>query len=740
MRNSLVISGLLAVLHLICGAAAAAEGMGDRNFAVLEPGMDEETLVQRAVEVHPSPRQLAWQELEFIAFIHFGVNAFTNREWGDGKEDPAIFDPSDFDAKQWVDVCKSAGMKALILTCKHHDGFCLWPSRYTEHSVKKSPWKNGAGDLVREVSDACRAGGIGFGVYLSPWDRNQPCYGDSPRYNAYFTNQLRELLTQYGEVSEVWFDGACGEGPNGKRQVYDWPAYFAVVRELQPDAVISIVGPDIRWCGNEAGRTRESEWSVVPMARPDDGTAKTIAEGGDPAWRGMGASGSDDDLGSRERIRDAWGLMWYPSQVNTSIRPGWFYHPEEDDRVKSLEHLLDVYYGSVGGNAQFLLNFPPDRRGRIHENDAARMTELGKVLGATFEDNLAASAETTASALRGNGPDYAASNTVDDNPHSYWMTDDGVMEASIELDLGGPATFNRAMLQEHIALGQRIEAHALDVWTGSEWKEIAASTVVGYKRLLRFEAVTANRVRLRIIQSRVCPTLSHFGLYLAPTIQKTPAIARDSEGTVTITAQPGETITYRLAGWEPDAPARSYSGPFPLPEGGTLKVSALPPADGKYLDLGAPLAVDAQFGLARSKLKVHYASSEQSKKRAADLAIDGDADTFWHTARDLEPPPEGHELVLDLGKPYPVAGLTYLPRQDMAKGRVVEYAFYVGNDPKRWPPAALRGAFGNMENNPVLRSLRLEKPATGRYVRFVGQSSVGEKPYISLAELEILVR
>jgi alpha-L-fucosidase len=482
------------------------------NSVALSPDDSPETIVAKAAHIVPSDRQRAWQQLEFIAFIHFGVNAFTDREWGEGTEDPSIFNPVDFDAHQWAQACVDAGMGGLILTAKHHDGFCLWPSKYTDHSVKSSPWRGGQGDLVGEVAAACREAGLKFGVYLSPWDRHEKTYGDSPVYNEYFRNQLRELLSNYGEISEVWFDGACGEGPNGKRQEYDFASFYAVVRELQPNAVISVCGPDVRWCGNEAGQTRESEWSVVPV----------------------NLGGDTQDLGSRARLEEAAKqgveIKWYPSQVNTSIRPGWFYHASQDTMVKPLKHLLDVYYGSVGGNAQFLLNLPPGPNGLIHPNDVNRLRDLGNVLRATFEKNLAQGATATASATRDGS---AAANTVDGNPETYWATDDGVTEASIEYDLGAPRTFNRAMVQEYIPRGQRVEAFALDAWDGQAWQTVAESTTIGYKRLLRFDDVTAQKVRLRITQSRVCPQIANFGLFREPPMVSAPDIERGEDGRVT---------------------------------------------------------------------------------------------------------------------------------------------------------------------------------------------------------------
>jgi len=502
----IVICALLTVLLSPVLPSAQAGGVD------ISPADTTSRLAEKAARVVPSSRQVSWQALEFQAFVHFGMNTFTDREWGLGTEDPKLFNPTDFDAAQWIEAVKAAGMKGVIVTAKHHDGLCLWPSRYTEHSVKNSPWKGGHGDVVGEVAAACRKAGLKFGVYLSPWDRHEPSYGDSQRYNEHFKNQLRELLTGYGEISEVWFDGACAEGPNGKRQVYDWAGYWGLIRELQPGAAISIMGPDARWIGNEAGVTRESEWSVIPVARMD-----SLPDEKDPG----GIAGLDamaEDLGSLKAIetvaKKGGRLIWYPGQVDVSIRPGWFYHAAEDMKVKTLDHLLEIYYTSVGGNAQLLLNIPPDKRGRIHENDARRLKEMGDALRATFAVNLAAGAAAAAAPERKAGGAFPAAMTLDGDPSTGWEPDDGVTDAAIVYEFGGPRTFNVAKVQENIQKGQRIESFALDAWDGKGWKEVARGTTIGWKRLLRFPTLTASKARLRILGSRLEPTVSEFGLYL----------------------------------------------------------------------------------------------------------------------------------------------------------------------------------------------------------------------------------
>jgi len=427
----------------------------------------------------PTKEQLAWQEAELILFLHFGMNTFTNREWGDGKEDPKQFHPTAFDARQWARVAKETGFKWMILTAKHHDGFCLWPSAQTEHSVRSSAWRDGKGDVVGEVVRACRESGLRFGFYLSPWDRHEPRYADDQAYDGYFRAQLTELLTGYGDIAEVWFDGAGGEG-----HVYDFPSYYDAVRRLMPGALIAICGPDVRWVGNESGVARETEWSVQPA---------------NPAFH-----------------RGAERNVWYPAECDVSIRPGWFWHPEQDSQVKSLDHLLDIYYKSVGRNSLLLLNVPPNDKGLIPDPDIARLREWRRVLDETFAIDFAIGKGATASNVRGKDPAFDAVKAIDGDAKTYWATDDGVTEASIELDLGCPVSFNVTRVEEAIALGQRVEAYRIEAFTDGAWKAIAKGTTIGRKKLDRVGPVSATRVRLVIEKARACPAIRAFGLHLAP--------------------------------------------------------------------------------------------------------------------------------------------------------------------------------------------------------------------------------
>lgn len=505
-------------------------------------------VVEAAVAAKPHPRQLAWHEDEFIAFVHFGPNTFTGREWGDGKEDPRLFDPSDLDTDSWCATLRAAGMQKIILTAKHHDGFCLWPSRYTTHSVASSPWRAGSGDVVRELATSCKKFGLRLGIYLSPADLYQieaaeGLYGNLsayrerriPRvvearpfareasfrfvvddYNEYFLNQLFELLTDYGPIHEVWLDGATPKSKGGQR--YSYSAWYALIRALQPEAVIFGRGPDVRWCGNEAGATRESEWNVVCVPHPLE----------EHDWPDL----TDDDLGSREALAQGLArgnvLHYYPAETNTSLRHGWFWR-DEQQHVKTAADILDIWYRSVGGNSVFLLNVPPDRRGRFSPRDVRVLEEVGRVLRSSFACNLALRSEDgrhregvrvhASSALPGFGASLALDVRGDASADlaTSWKPMLGDAKVPVwRIDFDEDVHFDRVVLQEDIGRhSQRIERFAVDVREhGSEaWQEVASATTVGYKRILRLEPQRARSVRVRFLASRREPTLAHFGLF-----------------------------------------------------------------------------------------------------------------------------------------------------------------------------------------------------------------------------------
>ncbi len=474
-------------------------------------GIEEDIRLIKAV---PSKRQLTYEKMEFFCFIHFTVNTFTGSEWGDGKEDVSIFNPTELDARQWVKTAKDAGMKGLILTCKHHDGFCLWPSKYTEHSVKNSPYKNGKGDIVREVSEACKEFGLKFGIYLSPWDRNNSSYGKGKEYDDYYVNQLTELLTEYGELYTIWLDGACGEGANGKVQKYDWNRYYKVMRELQPNAVISISGPDVRWCGNEAGEVRESEWSVVAKDMTDPSITAELSQHEDnEEFRDRPLDETQSDLGSRERLKNEKELVWYPAETDVSIRPGWFYHEEEDDKVRSFENLKDIYLKSVGGNTTLLLNIPPMKNGKIHEKDMAILKRLGEFINDTFKNNLLKNALITTVPehdCRGNSPDMMRT----DDYNTYFMNKEGENKLLIEIKFDECKKLNYLVLKEAITFSQRVEKFNVyfNDESGNKIK-IFEGTTIGYKRIIDLKGTKTDNLTIEIEDSRVAPVMSFVGVY-----------------------------------------------------------------------------------------------------------------------------------------------------------------------------------------------------------------------------------
>ncbi|MDE7412126.1 MAG: alpha-L-fucosidase [Paramuribaculum sp.] len=407
-------------------------------------GSTPEQKIELASKVVPDERQKAWQDRELTAFLHFGINTFTGREWGDGKESPALFTPDALDTDQWVKTLSDAGFKMVIITAKHHDGFCLWPTATTDHSVASSPWREGQGDVIAELRKSCDKYDMKLGIYLSPWDRNASCYGDSPRYNDMFVAQLTELLSNYGKIDEVWFDGACGEGPNGKRQEYDWLRFRDTMKRLQPDAVLAITGDDVRWVGNESGMGRETEWSVTPLV-------PSIYSYSDSVNESLQITPMSKNIGDREIIEKADKLYWWPSEVDVSIRPGWFYSSSQEPH--SLRRLADIYLQSIGRNSVLLLNIPPDTSGRINEKDVKRLQEFRTWIDDNFSKNLIDSL---------------------------------------------PATINTVVLSEDINHGQRVEKFEIQAYVDTVWTPLAHGTTIGKKRILTFNPVKTDSLRLRI--------------------------------------------------------------------------------------------------------------------------------------------------------------------------------------------------------------------------------------------------
>lgn len=446
----------------------------------------------RAYGAVPSERQLMWHNMKYHAFIHFGPNTFTDIEWGHGNESPDVFNPTELDCRQWAKVIREAGMEGAIITAKHHDGFCLWPSEYSTHTVRESRWRNGKGDVLKELSEACREFGIKFGVYVSPWDRNHPTYF-TPEYNVVFKKMLEEVLTGYGEVYYVFFDGAFSVGPDGRRQEYDWEGFIDVVRKCQPNAVIfSDSGPDVRWIGNEQGYASQTNWCTVKKG---------------VFYPGIGGVNDQLQTGHED------GELWIPSEVNTSIRPGWFYHKQEDDKVKSLSKLIDIWFHSVGMNGNLLLNLPPDDQGLINERDIERLMELKNYLNEAFGRDLSEKASAKATNTRGRA--FDANKAIDDDPETYWATDDDVTSASLELDFEERIDVNALLIQEYIRLGQRVRSFAIKAVIDGHIRELATGITIGNRRIIKFDTVTAQKL-LIAIDAKASPLISQIEAYRVP--------------------------------------------------------------------------------------------------------------------------------------------------------------------------------------------------------------------------------
>ncbi|MGC1630822.1 MAG: alpha-L-fucosidase, partial [Gelidibacter sp.] len=609
----------------------------------------------------PNTHQMAWQEMEFYGFIHFSINTFTDDEWGYGNKSPKLFNPTEMDVRQWVRIAKEAGMKGLILTDKHHDGFCLWPSKYTDYSVKNSPYKDGKGDVVKELADACRAYGLKMGIYLSPWDRNNADYG-KPEYITYFRNQLTELLTNYGDIFEVWFDGANGgDGYYGganevrtvdKKTYYDWANTNALIRELQPNAIIwSDNGPDARWVGNEHGFSYETTWS--PLLR-------------DSIYGGM------PDYNTKYSMGQENGTHWVPAEADVSIRPGWYYHESEDNKVKTLKELLDIYYKSIGRNSTLLLNLPVDRRGLVHENDERQLKKLTAQLKEDFAINLALKAQASTNHVRGNASKYNADNAVDGDKSTYWTTDDNITRASITIDFKKPTLFNRFLVQEYILLGQRVKHFSLEAEVDGKWETIDNQTTIGYKRILRLQDITATKIRLNIEDAKGSPLISNIGVYHAPLVVDIPKISRTKQGEVSFQMpEEGLIVYYTLNGEAPTTASLKYLEPFVIDQSAVIQAFSIDPETKRQSDI-----INESFDISKNLWNI----SNSDGTPLSEEAIDENPLTYWKTNKD-----HLSKYKIDLGKTTIIKGFTYTPSQDRwVSGVITHYSFYGSMDGHTW--------------------------------------------------------
>ncbi|GGW28282.1 alpha-L-fucosidase [Arenibacter certesii] len=705
----------------------------------------KDSIIVKAAHVVPTPNQYEALKNEFIAFIHFGPNTFTRMEWGNGMEDPKIFDLKNLDTDQWVKAMSDAGMKKVILTVKHHDGFVLWQSRYTDHGIMSTPFKDGKGDVLRELSESCKKYGLKLGVYLSPADlyqieNEEGLYGNLseytertiPRpvegrpfenkttftfkvddYNEYFLNQLFELLTEYGPIHEVWFDGAHPKRKGG--QTYNYLAWKELIRSLAPETVI-FGKEDIRWCGNEAGDTRDTEWNVIPYLE-------------DPANLNIFDDITAEDIGSREKLYDGKFLHYQQAEVNTSIREGWFYRDDTDQKVRSTDDVFDIYERSVGGNATFLLNIPPNREGKFSPEDVSVLKEVGQRIKETYTNNLLDGAD---------GP----KNILDANTESFEVFDKENSE--IIISTKNPITLNRFVLQEAIAThGERVEKHALDAWIDNEWKEVAVSTNIGYKRILRFQEVTTNKLRVRLMQSRWYPAISFVGAYYYNTRPPQLTIERNVDGMVTIAPKKedfgwkphgqdisgnlnGEyTIRYTKDGSSPTADSPIYTESFLFPSGEINAVSQIKEQMGSV--------TNTAFGIIKKDWK-SLGTDSHTGDQTAEKAFDGNPATFWRSGDKGAP----HYINIDLGQEYTIKGFTYTPQTVSSEGMIQQGRILSSVDGKSWKTVE-DFEFGNLINDPVTRKHDFKSAITTRYIRVESKEIAGGSKVAAIAEVDFLV-
>ncbi|PZX56482.1 alpha-L-fucosidase [Algoriphagus chordae] len=742
--NKLLIA--IAILGFSCAKPIEQEYMPTASTIAVDEDDTEDSIRIKAAHVVPTANQYQALKDEFIAFVHFGPNSFTAKEWGSGMEDPAVFELENLDTDQWCETMKDAGMTKVILTVKHHDGFVLWQSRYTEHGVMSTGFRDGKGDVLKELSESCEKYGLKLGVYLSPADLFQiespdGLYGNLsektartvPRpvdgapfenktsfdfvvddYNEYFLNQLFELLTEYGRIEEVWFDGAHPKTKGG--QTYDYDAWKELIRTLAPQAVI-FGRQDIRWCGNEAGMTRDEEWNVIPYEE-------------DPNKMNRFSDITGENVAGLDKLYQANFLHYQPAETNTSIREGWFYRNDDEQGVRSADDVFDIYERSVGGNSIFLLNIPPNTEGLFAQRDVKVLKEVGERIRATYGDNLLASAS---------GP----SEVLEDDEESYLLLEKGAEGIVIELDK--PATINRLMLQEDI-LGhsERVSAFEVEAWVNGEWKMVANGKNIGYKNILRFAEVTTDKIRIKVVEARFFPVaVSRVAAFYAENRPPQLEISRNKEGEVMIAAKKEDFgwntyeqdiagdlnkdmhITYTLDGSEPTKESSSYEGLFPL-ENGSVKAVAF-----SKTDKGA--VSTREFGAIKKDWKLDKMSS-QSVKHEAEKAFDSNDKTYWKS----KPNGSGQSISIDLSTSQNIIGFIYAPPGNDSEGMIERGEIYVSDNGSNWKLVEAF-EFGNLINDPSQRRHEFSAPVKGRFIQLKATQIAGGQKHAAVAEFGVLI-
>lgn len=767
---------LLMFLALSCGPARAQNAAAPATIPystmhVIAEGDSDAVIAEKAAKVLPRPNQTAWMRLERTFFLHFGVNTFNEVEWGTGREEASIFNPTELDANQWLGAITNFGGNMIVLVCKHHDGFCYWPTRYTPHSVAASPWRDGKGDEVREVANAARAHGVKLAVYLSPADlyqlrtnpknpagyygngssnllsviptdpasfKSDPSKGRAPApgftnyiyavddYNRYFLNQLYELLTEYGTIGEVWFDGANPDP--SVHETYDYNAWFDLIQKLQPGAIIFGKGPDGRWVGNESGVGRTTEWSVIPLPTAPDKFNWPDMTGG--------------DLGSRARLKPGSHLWWYPTEVNTTILGGnqWFWARNKHPRT--VTQLVDIFYTSVGRNGNLILNLSPDKRGLVPDNQLDALNKAAQIINETFATDLSRSGKLTAD--HANATNSAAL-ALDGNLDTWWEAAPGKTNGTVTLTLTKAITFDVVSLQEAVDhRGQRIESFAIETWNGSAWvvpEHVAsdALTTIGHRRLIRLKSpVTTDQMRIRITGSRLEPPLAELGLFKQSIATLPPTISdRSTNGAVSLSNLAGHKMVYTVDGSAPTAKSPVYTAPIALlmDRSVTVRAASLLP-NGQLGIVGARVFA----GMMPLGWKVVSVDSEETAgaDNSAARAIDGDSSTHWHTRWNADQR-QPHSITVDMGKTNRIGGFTYLPRQDgLLNGVVEKYRFETSADGVTWTTNIADGSFANIQNNPSLQEVSFA-PLEARYFRFTSLRAIWNSGWTSAAEISVLL-